>query len=93
MPMIDELGNSCSHVVRLHLRSLGIPRVTEFTAMRNAQAVYGPHGICMFFASGMSMLPVTNTDLQCVSLAKVDVGTCTMQQPMTLQQSAMFGIG
>ncbi|WP_298467117.1 hypothetical protein [uncultured Erythrobacter sp.] len=39
------------------------------------------------------MPPHTNTDRQCVSLSNVDVGACTMNQAMTQQQDAMFGIG
>ena len=75
MPMRDELGNQCTHVVRLHLRSLGMPRVSEFTALRNAQKTYGPHGICMSFESGMSMPQAVDTATQCVELVSVNVGT------------------
>lgn len=93
MPMRDELGNVCQHVVRLHLRTLGVPRVSENAALRNAQATFGPHGICMAFSSGMSMPPHTNSSRQCLSLSNVNVGACRLNQSMTSQQDAMFGIG
>ncbi len=98
MPIRDEQGNQCHHVVRLHLRSLGTPRVSEFTALANAQRTYGPHGICIKFESGMSMPQAVDTATQCVELVNVNVGTCLMNQGtfnprMTGQQSAMFGIG
>lgn len=89
----DELGNRCNWLVQLHLRSLGTPRVPEFTALRNAQSVYGQYGICIRFASGMSLPGGVDTGTQCLSLAAVDVGSCTMAQSMTTQQSALFGYG
>ncbi len=93
MSIRDDLGNSCEWVVRLHLRSLGLPRVSEYTALRNAQMVYGQYGICIQFMSGLSLPSGVDTGSQCLSLGAVDVGSCTMAQYMTPQQDALFGYG
>lgn len=93
MPVKDPLGNHCSWRVGLHLRSLGMPRVPELTALRNAQACYGPHGILIEFVSGQSLPDGVHTQNQCLQLQDVDVGTCTLRQAMTGQQAALFGHG
>jgi hypothetical protein len=93
MSIKDPLGNVCKWKVSLHLKSLGMPRVPEFTALRNAQAVYGQYGIYIHFASGESLPQAVDTGNQCLSLQNVDVGTCTMQQGMTGQQDALFNYG
>lgn len=93
MSVNDALGNVCNYKVRLHLRSLGMPSVPEFDAVRNAQMIYGQYGICIEYASGQSLpgaLPVSN---QTLSLSRVDVGSCTMPQAMTPQQTALFSYG
>lgn len=93
MSIRDELGNACDWVVCLHLRSLGMPQVPEYTALRNAQRVYGQYGICIQFMSGLSLPAGVDTGSQCLSLSNVDVGSCTMAQFMTPQQEALFGYG
>jgi hypothetical protein len=93
MSVVDPLGNVCQWKVKLHLRSLGMPRVPEFQALRNAQATFGQYGICMDFASGMSLPQAADHGNQTLSLREVDVGTCTMAQLMTQQQDALFGYG
>lgn len=55
MSCTDELGNLCTHKVSLHFRSIAMPAVSEFTALQNAQRVYGPHGICVEYASGQCL--------------------------------------
>jgi len=89
----DSLGNDCQWRVRLHMRSLGSPRVPEFNALRNAQATYGPHGILIEFASGISLPDAVETSNQSLSLERVDVGRCVLQQRMTNQQDALFAHG
>lgn len=42
-------------VVRLHFRSVAMPKVSEFTALENAQRVYDSIGVKLEYASGMSM--------------------------------------
>lgn len=51
----DALGNRCNHKVRLHFFSISVPRVLEFTALRNAQRVYGANGISIQMVSGQSL--------------------------------------
>lgn len=75
------------------MRSLGMPRVPEFTALRNAHATYGQYGIYIEYMSGMSLPDAVETSNQCLSLENVNVGTCTMNQAMTAQQEALFGYG
>lgn len=93
MSMRDPLGNHCHWRISLHLKSLGTPRVPEFTALRNAQATYGQYGIYIHFASGESLPDGVDTQSQCLSLDNVDVGSCTMRQQMTGQQAALFSHG
>ena len=93
MAVRDELGNLCNRKVRLHLRSLGMPRVPEFNALRNAQRIYGQYGICIEFASGQSIPAAVDAVNQTLSLSAVDVGSCTMSQSMTIQQTALFNHG
>lgn len=93
MSIRDELGNLCNWRVRLHLKSLGSPRVPEFTALKNAQRIYGQYGICMEFASGESIPNAVETSNQTLSLTAVDVGSCSMPQAMTPQQEALFKHG
>jgi hypothetical protein len=47
MPCEDVLGNRCTHRVRIHIRTLTRPFILENDAVRNAQKVYGPYGICI----------------------------------------------
>jgi hypothetical protein len=56
MPCIDELGNVCYYKVSVRLYSIARPSVAEFTALKNAQRVYGQYGICISFVSGQSVL-------------------------------------
>ena len=93
MSVMDALGNKCNWKVRLHLKSLGMPRVPEFQALRNAQATFGQYGICVEFASGQSLPNAVDRSNQCLSLTNVDVGSCTLRQDMTGQQDALFGHG
>lgn len=88
----DELGNTCNHKIRLHFKSIGMPRVPEFTALENAQKVYGPHAIAIEFASGESLL--LNV-FQRISLADVDAGTCRIgaSGPITGEQQSLFSLG
>lgn len=89
----DSQGNICDWKIGLHLRSLGTPRVPEFHALRLAQAVYGQYGILVEFRSGQSLPAAVNSETQCLQLENVDVGTCTLNQAMTVQQSALFSYG
>jgi hypothetical protein len=93
MSIRDPLGNQCTWKVCLHFRSLGTPRVPEFTALRNAQATYGQYGIYMHFGSGESLPDALDTGNQCLSLQNVDVGSCTMAQEMTGAQNILFNYG
>lgn len=93
MTIRDSLGNSCDWKVRVHLKSLGIPRVSEFRALRNAQATFGQYGICIEYRSGQSLPNAVDTKNQCLSLQNVDVGKCMMNQSMTGQQDALFDYG
>jgi hypothetical protein len=67
--------------------------VPEFTALRNAEMVYGQYGIAIEFASGESLPHALDGHNQCLSLAAVDVGSCMMPQPMTPQQDVLFKYG
>ena len=89
MPTRDELGNVCSHRVRLHFKSIGTPTVSEFTALRNMQRIYGRYAINAQFASGES-LQISNA--QALQLANVDAGTCTMGN-VSAEQTTLFGLG
>lgn len=51
----DDLGNICDHRIRLHLFSIASPAVSEGTALRNAQRVYGQHRICLSVVSGQTL--------------------------------------
>ena len=93
MTVKDPLGNKCDWKVRIHLKSLGTPRVPEFTALKNAHATYGQYGILIEYRSGQSLPSAVDTSNQCLSLENVNVGTCTMNQAMTGQQDALFGYG
>ncbi|MDX1979860.1 MAG: hypothetical protein SFV51_06310 [Bryobacteraceae bacterium] len=86
----DDLGNVCSHKVRLHFKSIGTPTIPEFTALKNMQAVYGQYGIKIEFASGESLLLSKE---QQVSLINVDVGTCTLGGKLTDEQEELFNLG
>lgn len=86
----DDLGNACTLKVRLHFKSIGMPKVPEFTALANMQRVYGPHGIKVEFASGESLLL---SSAQQVSLKNVDVGTCTLGGNLTDEQKDLFSLG
>jgi hypothetical protein len=86
----DDLGNVCTLKVRLHFKSIGTPTVPEFTALKNMQMVYGQYGIKIEFASGESLL-LTNE--QQISLANVDVGTCTLGGNLTDEQKELFSLG
>lgn len=88
MSCTDELGNRCTHKVRLHFRSIGSPRVPELTALRNAQQIYGPSGICLEFASGMSLQLSAE---QQADLSTVD-GDCKWK-PSSDEQRILHGLG
>jgi len=89
MPCRDELGNTCSHRVRLHFKSIGTPNVPEFTALRNMQRVYGAAGINATFASGESLMLSSGDTL---TLDNVDAATCTTGD-VSSEQSLLFGLG
>jgi hypothetical protein len=86
----DDLGNSCHHRIRLHFKSIGMPRVSEFDALRNAQLVYGQYGIAIVFASGESLLLSSGESL---TLTNVDAGTCRMSGPTSSEQDLLFSLG
>jgi hypothetical protein len=44
-----------SHKVRLHFRSVTLPKVPELRALANAQSVYDKYNILLEFASGLSI--------------------------------------
>ena len=93
MSIKDPLGNTCDWKVKLHLKSLGTPRVSEFTALRNAQATFGQYGIYIEFLSGQSLPAGVELNNQCLSLQNVDVGSCVMPQFMTGDQDMLFSRG
>lgn len=64
------------HKVKLHFRSVAMPKVPEFTALANAQKVYDQYKILLEFASGLSM-GVTNADLDQLNASD---GTCQWNQ-------------
>jgi len=86
----DDLGNTCNHRVRLHFKSIGMPRVSEFDALRNAQLVFGQYGIAIVFASGESLLLTSD---QTLTLSNVDAGTCLMSGPTSSEQDLLFSLG
>lgn len=86
----DDLGNVCTHIVRLHIKSIGIPVVPEFTALANMQRTFGPHGIKIELAGGESLFL---SDGQRISLKNVDVGTCSLGGKLTPEQEELFGLG
>jgi hypothetical protein len=55
MAIRDDLGNLCHYEIGLQLYSIAVPKVGEFTALRNAQRVYGQYGICIKFITGQSL--------------------------------------
>lgn len=93
MAIKDPLGNMCNWKVKVHLKSLGVPRVNEFRALRNSQATFGQYGIFIEYMSGQSLPQVVEASNQCLSLESVDVGSCTMNQEMTRLQDTLFGYG
>jgi hypothetical protein len=70
------------HKVRLHFRSVAMPKVPEFTALANAQRVYDKYAILLEFASGFSM-GANSEDL--IQLDASD-GTCNWNQASDEQQ-------
>lgn len=56
MSFRDDLGNLCFYEIRLQLYSIAVPRISEFTLLRNAQSVYGQYGIGLRFVNGQSLL-------------------------------------
>jgi hypothetical protein len=88
MPSLDALGNRCTHKVRLHFRSIGTPDVPEFTALQNAQRVYGPNGINIEFASGQSLLL---GDVDQITLSVLDTA-CQWDQDSD-EQGQLYGLG
>jgi peptidoglycan hydrolase-like protein with peptidoglycan-binding domain len=77
-----------NRVVNLHFRSISIPQVPEFTALRNAQRVYEQYAINMQFASGQSLLLPPDTQLE---LDAVD-GTCQWDQ-VSDEQRLLHSLG
>lgn len=51
----DELGNVCTHLVRIHMFSITNPAVPELSALNNAQRVYGANGIKIDMVSGQTL--------------------------------------
>ena len=88
MSVRDELGNVCNHQVRLHFRSIGIPRVPEMTALRNAQRVYGRYAIAISFANGES-LGLSETEW--LTLNVLD-GQCKWDA-VSDEQNVLYGMG
>lgn len=86
----DDLGNVCTFIVRLHIKSIGIPVVPEYTALANMQRTFGPHGIKIELVSGESLWL---SDGQRISLKNVDVGTCTLGGKLTPEQEELFDLG
>jgi hypothetical protein len=72
----------------LHFRSIGTPDVPEFTALQNAQRVYGPSGICIEFASGQSLL-LDETD----QLTLTVLDTACQWDEESGEQSQLYNIG
>lgn len=75
-PLPPLPGVAYTHKVKLHFRSISMPRVPEFTALANAQRVYDQYGILLEFASGFSM---GATGEQQLVLSGAD-GTCNWDQ-------------
>ena len=65
--------------VRLHFRSVALPKVPELEALANAQKVYDKHRILLEFASGLS-IGAQGDDL--IQLDASD-GTCKWTRPPT----------
>lgn len=90
---LDQLFSGTGPVVdrrrvRLHFRSIGIPRVPEMQALASAQQVYRPHDIEIEFASGQSLL-LSQEDA--LALNVID-GQCLWDQANDEQQ-LLFGLG
>ena len=88
-PLPPLPGQSFTHRVKLHFRSIATPVVSEFEALRNAQMVYRQFGIDFAFSSGISLNIPSD---QAVVLDNVDVGTC-QDGSLTSEQTLLFGLG
>lgn len=86
----DELGNVCNLRIRLHFRSISMPRIPELTALRNMQSIYGRYGIGVDFAGGESLLL---NSFEAIVLSNVNAGTCMMSGALTSDQNLLFTLG
>jgi hypothetical protein len=77
-----------THKVRLHLRTINMPNVPEFTQLDSANEVYNQYGIEIEFASGMSL---ALGDAERITLDVVD-GQCLWDQ-VSDEQALLQGKG
>jgi peptidoglycan hydrolase-like protein with peptidoglycan-binding domain len=87
LPPLPAAGKY-QYKVRLHLRSINIPHVGEFTALTVAQRVYRQYSIDVEMASGMSLLLTNEEQLK---LNVVD-GQCKWDQ-VSDDQRLLQGLG
>lgn len=69
------------HRVRLHFRSIALPKVGYERSLLDAQVVYGQYGIKIEFASGESLMltPTSRSSrcgAACAAKARDPAGTC-----------------
>ena len=93
MNTTSSLQCNRSYQIRLHMRTLGRPRISEFTALANAQATFGQYDIYVKMVSGICLPNSTEIENQTLTLRNVNVGACTLSQNMTGSQSALFSHG
>jgi len=77
----------------IHPGSLGTPCVPGFVAIGNTHAIHGQYGIFVDYRSGHSSPNPAETRNQYLSLQKVNVVACTMDQTMKGQKDILFGFG
>jgi hypothetical protein len=88
MSCVDALGNRCTHRVRLHLRTVSAPAVSEALLITNAQRVYGGAGICVEVATRRA-LPL---DVDHFRRLNVIDGRCQWNK-VSDEQRELFAIG
>jgi peptidoglycan hydrolase-like protein with peptidoglycan-binding domain len=87
LPPLPAAGKY-AHKVRLHLRSINLPRVSEFTALEVAQKVFRQYSIDVEMVSGQSLLLSDEDQLK---LNVVD-GDCNWDQ-VSDDQRLLQGLG
>jgi peptidoglycan hydrolase-like protein with peptidoglycan-binding domain len=92
LPPLPANGNF-SHKVRLHLRTIDTPTISEFTQLAVAQEIYKQYGIEIEMSSGMSLFLDSDEQLK----LKIVDGQCKWDQvsdeQRLLQNKGREGVG